>query len=147
MYGFDYLRSRTNDQFALLLEAWYESDPLAHAMAMWAKLADSFPFARVYTNVVGGDQADRLSWQLSFKLRFIRAGILVWKFMVNIDPAMVDIYKMRAFEEWKMMVLKNQAVIDALEPFDCVERVPVHELGHRYDFKSEVRQSYRPCLQ
>jgi hypothetical protein len=72
----------------------------------------------------------------SFRIRFIRGTMLVWKYMVNEDPklkpAAVNALKNKAFPTRQDMIYKDKELAAIMESLGDASKVPVHEETLRY---------------
>lgn len=86
IYGSQLPVRLTEEQFKALIGEWFDADPLAHAMAMFACLAKNVDIVTLYRDMPDNqatarlrkEQALRTAWRNSIRYRFIHLTHLIW---------------------------------------------------------------------
>ena len=127
----------TQTQLKKLLENIFDSNPLLHAMAMLAKMADTFNFTGIYRDAIHDpvEQERRLAWRKSFRLRWVSVVLLIWKYKLNVDPDYEVEAEKLLFKKFKNLCYTKEHREIFEGKVESVEMVPIHDIAHLYGNK------------
>ena len=127
IYTYEIFVQFSEDQIRAIVRGTFRQGPVEHAMAMWAKLADTLDVTGIYriAQHSPAEERRRKSYRDSIEYRFVEICVLVWKYLINVDPTMVDKYKHVAFKTWKKMTARDKVYKGIMKQLDGVGDVPV----------------------
>ena len=118
MYDFELFSSFNNDQLRGLLGDLFRSAPQEHVMVIWAKLGDGVDLQGIFRDAANpGQQQFRLKYRGSLEHRSVETAMLAWKYMVNLSPEDVEVYKCVAFDIWRGLPF-NSSTYKAIMPLN-----------------------------
>jgi hypothetical protein len=93
-YGFELFTKLGDAGIRDILGSMYDAAPLAHSMAMFVGLADTMDLVGIHrvASHSSTEEARRNTYQSSIRFRFIECCMLIWTYMINVDPSLGSRY-------------------------------------------------------
>lgn len=108
LYGFDTVSDLGVQGRKKLVLRSSDATPAEHALAFWVRSAGTIDIVGIYrASEDVEEEARRQIWRDSIRYRFASACELVWTYMLNCNPELVEQYKRIGFQQWRELRAKD----------------------------------------